>query len=219
MTYLESFVRTTWIFAISGTDEVAQVDLSMAADSPDQVTNTPDETFIEGARDAMENLLATSGLGWATYSKFVGVKTVAVGTTGHYIDEPLLLSVAGEQGSTDGVPPQCCVVLSEWSGETLGIGNYGRLYLPHCLPTFESGTPYMTTTVQAALRDAFADFIGAMNTLGSALTPAAHTKIMTQAASAVVDKTVTHVRVGRLVDTQRRRRNRLSEEYSTVALS
>ena len=124
-----------------------------------------------------------------------------------------------DSGTATGIPPQNTVVLSLRSGFTVGKGNYGRMYLPHTTLGTQTDSPFAASANTAAIALTAKDFVNNITTqINAATTATLFPAIMSQAAGTPT-KGVTEVAVGNVNDTQRRRRNRLQETYSTEALA
>lgn len=230
MAYGNQFLRFTWLLRIVGTDEIAVTDLNY--------TSAPGWTgaaaaFGEVANSAVAgNLIGymatmLGAIGWADYSQLYGLKIAAVGTNGHYLTDPYEQDLATpDSGTQRQVPPQSTVVLSLRSGFGLGPGNYGRMYLPHTQPSLGANTPYIPAAAQTSIAGYGKTFVNATTgALNAAATPLLYPAIMSQAEFPANSgggqrfRGVTSVGCGRLVDTQRRRRNKLTEETVLVTLA
>lgn len=143
-----------------------------------------------------------------TYSKF-NVITV----DGHYKDqvtqEHVFPNVPG--GGNAGFTPanQIALAVSLTTGFARGPAHRGRFYMP--LPTMMVGT---TGTIAAADRDTIKDsvqhnLIDALN----AVTPNLAVAVMSRKLASPGSHFVTGVEIGVVLDTQRRRRNKLKEAY------
>lgn len=217
MAYSGQFLRFSWLYSVQGTDEIAETALNYSSGSGWEgavvALGELDDVTLADVRDEIIELNDYAGR--ATYSSLVGLKVAAVGTDGAYLASPRLVTTdVPTEGSTQGVPAQCTVVVSLRSGFTLGTGNYGRMYLPHCRPAFTDGTPYIAPTVQTGISTRAAAFIAATTALiNGDVTSTMIPSIMSQVGAGGI-KEVIQVGVGRVLDTQRRRRNALTEDYA-----
>lgn len=124
--------------------------------------------------------------------------------------------IAGPQ-STISHPFQIAQCVTLWSGQTFGKGNYGRFYLPG--PAYNIGDDgAVSGTVENAC-----NWVGAwLKTIENSAaswpdgSSPMYISIMHKAAaqSSARTRRVAQVRVGNVMDTQRRRRNHLNETYS-----
>lgn len=127
--------------------------------------------------------------------------------------------ISGAGGPGD-MPPQVALAATLTSARARGYASKGRMYLP--APTVGvDATGHMITGTAAALATGlktFFDAVNANNTLGlyAILNSAATVGVPSHSALQV---RVTGIKVGNVYDTQRRRRNGLSEAYSASTLA
>lgn len=212
MPYASAFVKVTHLFAIPATDEVSQFGVNCPADNPAAavaIVTALDDADLDNLIIAARDLTTDSDyLTVADYARHTGVKVAAIGTDGDYLAEPAVreLAVPGE-GTGAQIPPQLTQVVSWWSGQNLGKANYGRVYLPYSKLDLTDETPFCTTAGATGLA---AEGVAYLNAIEDVLTVAP--AIMSTTG---ITKQIAAVRVGNVVDTQRRRRNRLRETYQT----
>lgn len=220
MAYTGQFLSFNWLFTIEGTDEIATTGLDFATEDPwiaaASALDQLEDTTLEALTDEYITMVNTSDVWWADYSLLQGIKVAAIGTDGHYLTDPRIVDLgSGTDGTAAGVVPQTTMVLSLRSGSSLGTGNYGRMYLPHCGMALVSGGPYAASTGVTGLANAAQTFLQDITAaINVDLTAVVRPRIMSQAGSGS-QKVIERVAVGRVIDTQRRRRNRLTEEYVT----
>lgn len=223
MTYAHSFIKVTLGFTVVSTDEIAQTSLHFGSTGAYDAVSGLSEIYSSGhlgtiASDYVTHVAGSSGLKWGVYSRLSSVKAAAIGSSGHYLVDPVILSSAYGAGSDNLVPPQCSMVATLWSGQTLGRANYGRLYLPHTQGSNTATSPYVNTATCGNIADGVKAWLDLANGYFDGLShPAA--LINLSAVGVGLNKAVTQVRIGNVVDTQRRRRNRLKEVYSSAALA
>lgn len=217
MAYIGPFYRASFFSRIvNSTEEVAQTDVSFSgsliAGPAPTVALAEDlfEVYVELMTN-IQNLVAPYHVPFAC-------KVAQIGATGEYIAEPAYYEDEdpSQVGTGALVPPQASIVISLRSGQTLGKGNYGRMYLPYSGPVQNDGR--MTESQANAIAAAGADFVAGVNILASSFTSGAVVRIMSQAAG-TPNKVVNTVAAGRVVDTQRRRRSALAEGYSFAPVS
>lgn len=225
MAYDRQFIRITWGFTVTGTDEIADTTLSYSS-AAGWTGAAAALAEIDGgvgighdSATNLQSLLETSGLNWADYSELRTVKFAAVGTDGSYLADPSLYEDSTPAtGSATQVAPQETCVLSLRSGFTIGKGNYGRMYLPHTRLTLDAGTPKAAGGTRDNIAIAGKAFVNAITALLNTVTTATiFPVIMSQ--TGITSKGVTAVAVGDVIDTQRRRRNRIPEVYSVQNLA
>lgn len=148
---------------------------------------------------------------------FRWIKLAPIGTDGKYIPgvDPYIYDLetpnsGGRGGDSSG--PQASIVLSLRTNRNRGPATKGRMYLPlsGALPrgnTFKLPTSIIKTTVEAGQT-----FIRALelNHEGSIFAPF----IMSGIGSGAINA-INFVLVGDMLDTQRRRRNKFTEEYTS----
>lgn len=148
-------------------------------------------------------------------AKMLFVKAAPLLRSGEYSGEALEHNGTAVAGAvtTDRGGPQDSLVVGLWSGNTLGQANYGRIYLPW------NGIPVQATDARisngAATNASIAggDLIDDVNTwVGTFNDAAFRVRIMSKVGTGT-SKLPAFVRVGNVVDTQRRRRNKVVETY------
>lgn len=116
----------------------------------------------------------------------------------------------GDAGTatTGSLPLQCSPVVSIRSS-TAGSRGRGRMYLPPPITNSVGNNGRMTSTVTGNIADGLEDYFVAMET-------ATHTMGIISAVGGIWQfYNANSIRVGDVVDTQRRRRNALAEVYAT----
>jgi hypothetical protein len=132
-------------------------------------------------------------------------------------------------GSPDNpMPAQITVAATMTSQLQRGIGSKGRMFLPGYAHTVEAATGKIPTARTAELATGMKLFFDTIN--DNVLLPGIviiaskghKTAALDENGQPVyvdgINRTVTGVRVGNVYDTQRRRRNELTEQYSTAVL-
>lgn len=175
-------------------------------------TAVPSDTQLEELDAAFNTFITTNAVSLPSGCRYIGVKWSPIGTDGRY-------PPAGESRTyfretpTQGVfgtgYPQIAVVLSLRTARLRGYASNGRMYIPSSLG-IEAATGRVTTSAAGQIADAGAALISAINAVGLG-----NVTVMSEVGGGL-NATVTGVRVGRVMDTQRRRRNQLSEEYTEV---
>jgi len=221
MTYSGQFLKITFGFTVDGTDEIADTSINYTT-APGWtgavVALSEADTGYGDALTFMSTMLTS--IGWADYSTLRSLKIAPIGTDGQYLADA---SVFEDDTPTDGdqanIPPQSTVVLSLRSGFTLGGGNYGRMYLPHTSPALETNTPYISASAATAIAGYGRTFVNDLTDWLNDQTTAVLFPAIMSNVGAGTGKGVTQVGVGRVIDTQRRRRNRLDDTATLVTLA
>lgn len=157
-----------------------------------------------------------SGLATLTF-----VKANAVNTTGHYI-EPVTLEYVYPSplpggGSGNQMPNQVTLVVSTTTGLSRGPAHRGRFYLP--LPAVQLGGADGRIQLQNAVdvANSAAQFVMEVaDTPGLDLLQPLKAVVMSRKVGAPATHVITGVEVGRVLDTQRRRRSELPEDYQSA---
>ena len=223
MAYDRQSILISWLFDILGEDEVAVTSLHVSGTTSFDASaalggvSGADLISLQGA---MTTLMSNSDLQWGNFSRETGIKLAALDTSGHYLEEPLVADIGSPASgsSTGNVFPQDTVVVSLRSPSTFGQANRGRMYLPHCCINRVTATPFMNGTAIAAVATAAQVFLNAVNDVMNTGSDPAIIQIMSSKGTGAA-KAVTTCAIGNVLDTQRRRRNRLVEQYTSRAVS
>jgi hypothetical protein len=177
------------------------------------------ETFFETATNKFSSAYKTTQ-----------VKAALINTNGttdldeiDYYTYPTPLS----GGYTSNVlPAQITLAATLTSDNQRGLASKGRMYLPGINEPISDGTGKISDAFQATLATNFKTFLDGVNTaLGSTgklvLASKGHKVLNSDPVDYVAGKTawVTGCRIGNVYDTQRRRRNGLSEQYEARVLA
>lgn len=130
------------------------------------------------------------------------------------VNEVLFSPGAVGTGSPSAALPQSTVAVSLTTGVTRGLAHTGRFYPPTGAATDETGR--VGVAVAGLMAQAAANLIADLNSANGGL---AHVVIYSGARGQQSSLQVTGVRVGRVVDTQQRRRKNLLEDYQLHDLS
>lgn len=108
------------------------------------------------------------------------------------------------------LPPQCAIVVSHL---TLGAGsrNRGRAYLPAVAASGLTTAGRITSTVRGELLTAYAGWLTSLDAAGS------QPIVLSEVGGGAVSF-ITSVRIGDVIDTQRRRRGSLAESYASATI-
>lgn len=221
MTYATQHILLSWLYKISGTDERGEtsVRLGVPIGTPDAVDilSSFTTTNMDNFYLAMASLCAGLDIKYADYAVLDTMKAAAIGTNGLYLTDPLVTPTGAAAGNDTEVHPQSTVVLSLRSGSNFGDANFGRMYLPYTALQVAPTTPYATSARATAMAANFATFVNTVN--GEADSILSTLQIMIMSAKGTgTNKSPTQVACGRVNDTQRRRRNRLNEDYSFASV-
>lgn len=221
MTWDRKALKVSFLFLTSVASEsaVTSVHLAGTATSYDPVPDLAAFTQTQANTLAtnLSNLMNDTNLRWADYSRIVGIKVAALGTNKLELTDSVSFNVSPtvSAGSASNVAPQDSVAVTLWSGQHLGKGNFGRMYLPHTAYALSGTAMNASQTVANGVRTAAVAFLQAVNTVGGALSAGTGLRIMSDAG---VSKAVAQCGVGTTIDTQRRRRRQLPDTKVYVTI-
>lgn len=141
------------------------------------------------------------------------IKVAHIGTDGKYVQAALEVEKFAQGNLNASYIPQAAIVNTLDSGKWKDPGKYNRFYLPVALGG--NGDNWcLTQAEQEAYAAVTANFIGELNDYFAELLPGADCKVVVASfAGAGSLFPVATVRIGRVVDNQRRRRNAITENY------
>lgn len=145
------------------------------------------------------------------------VKLALIGTDGFYVKEAAVFEVVGVTGGANNAYiPQVSLVMTLQSEKFRDPGKYNRFYLPTVVPVTSSA--YRPANTQR-MAERTADLL---SVLTREMSPFNNAVRVFPAAVSSSDKLegpyreIKYVKVGNVFDTQRRRRNKIGEIYTTV---
>lgn len=168
-------------------------------------------TVPQGVIDAVATYFQDPATQTGANAVLTSIKLNEIGPNGRYLDPSATVLHEFDPGlpgvGTANLPPQCAVAVTLRTAARRGLANTGRFYLPHVtngpsndgrlLAGAAQGIATSTTTFLNSLRTA----------LGDDFIPA----VASDTREGQV-RAVTHVEVGRVVDTIRSRRSSLDED-------
>lgn len=160
--------------------------------------------------------IITAAHGFSTAVFFKEARGYEVGTDGRATTEPVIYAApAGSAGTTNSFhhPWQCSLVLS-FEATGLGKGKRGRIYLPPMAFGIGATDGVITAAQALAVATGYKTFLDGVKALNTGSGPSQVIVGKTGAEGTMRD--ITLLRVGRVIDTQRRRRRNLAENYSEV---
>jgi len=176
------------------------------------VTPTNDPAMLTGCKNAVQTYHMAASTFIAAPAKLSFVKLNLIDTDGHYVadttSEIVVADIAGGGPATTPYPNQVAMAVSLTTGFSRGPAHRGRFYLP--LPGFVLGTDGLITAANAIGLSGTTDtFIASLN----AVTANAFAAVFSRKLGAPAHRPITGNLVGRVLDTQRRRRRSLVENY------
>lgn len=168
--------------------------------------------LLTGISGAVSTFHANSNSFISRDAKLSYVKVNAVGTDGKYIgqgtNQALYADVAGGLAVTQMYPNQIAWGVSLTTGFSRGPAHRGRFYLP--LPCCSMDTDSRVLTAQAdALKGAVQTMIDTVN----GVNPDYEMAVFSRKLGSPGNRRITGVAIGKVLDTQRRRRRSLVEAY------
>lgn len=185
------------------TDEIWAMGFHLALGSTPQI----DPHTLQSA---LLGFLLDSRAGFTTAAKLTYIKANGINPlTGKYIagdTREFVVSPAQQLGNAgEPAPAQMAVCVSLGTDLARGRSSKGRFFIPTVSRIIDASGRITTTSAQDTATSA-AEMITKINALGS------H-KVVVWSKIGQQAEPVTHVRVGRVMDTQRRRRSSMSEDY------
>lgn len=222
MVFAHKVVRVTFSGTMWGGQEEWSTGLYLGlkdADAP-----TPTQAAADQCCEAFRSMFVNGNMGISNAYQFTKTKLAAIDASGHTIDSEVLYAAPSGSNSggniTDRVPSQVALVVTMLSNRPRGLAAKGRMYLPgvsHKVNT--SGRIDINPVVNnmAGLLKTFFDSMrNDADIPGQPILAAKGTGALP--ALTAQNDYITKIRVGDVYDTQRRRRNGLSEAYVNQTL-
>lgn len=218
MAYVNPFIKLTWGGSVAGED-IWSNSLSLAGNQAvpiQEVFNALDLTAINALIQTAYS--GTGGL--VPYCTYAYVKAAVIGTDGKTVGEPKIYDrpQAMPGTATFTTPPQSSVAVTLTTDQVRGLAHEGRIFLPAGFGDVAANTGRISALVLSQLLTRFTTFFDGINTYLDTI-PGQYSIYIASAVRQGAFRRVTGVRIGNLVDTQRRRRNRLAETYTSGSLS
>lgn len=184
----------------------------------------PTQAFTDAVRDAWQTFFTSADSFISNSYSFTQVKAARLGVDGKYdgTDVPVSFPTTPKWGAWGAgtLPPQVALVATLIGGSGKGLGGKGRMYLPGVSNGVDANGKIPGINV-GKIATGIAVFLDAVNASfdspGVVINASkGHEKLAGIGARNVP---VNGVRVGDVYDTQRRRRNSLSETYQTADLA
>ena len=175
-------------------------------------------TLLESVTGAAQTFWTALRGRIAQGTRLNSVKVAPVDEDGRYIDNMDSVfydwetPLAGTGNSAH--PPQVSVVASLTTGTRRGNATHGRMYLPLTAVPISTQDFTISTTVRQEIANAVVGLLD--DSLGTIADASLDPVVMSNIGSGTT-RTITTVAVGSIADTQRRRRNRFTEEYTIVS--
>jgi hypothetical protein len=169
--------------------------------------------MFDAVKTAFNNSYISAG------ASFEWVKLASIGSDGNYQHDPVdfIGTAVSGQTLTLASGPQDSMCVSLWSGSTVGKGNHGRFYLPWNGVNVDRTTGRFVLSLIPPIVAAWKTAINAVKSqINNDLSATIPVDLVIMGSSTY--KKVVQVRIGDVMDTQRRRRNALAEYYQSAVL-
>lgn len=221
MPYLRSFYKISFTGRLGTTEEIFNTSLhastftdNLAYEDWDKLT----PTVLDDIYDAFGAFWSNGGARIPSQWILESVKVAWININGEYITAPK--EVQGQTlpgGSTGyGYAPQlalaCTLVSNKWKDP----GKYNRMYIPTIGHTNADGR--FTTGERDAVQEPFTTMIQDMNDALSPIHPDIAVAVVSNNNLGGYTGKAVSTMVGRVIDTQRRRRNKLVEDYQVLPI-
>lgn len=221
MVYPSRFVKLSFTGSLVGTDEIFSTALHLALPNAD--FSTAAWAQIDTAKlTAAFNAFATF---WANPASLVpfpwlleGVKAAYLDEEGKYLTDPkeeVFAPVNGSQGNVR-FAAQLSLATATVSSKRKDPGKYNRMFIPTVAQVNPDSS--LTTDQQTAYLAAFRTFINEINNIFSTLNSPPVVSVLSNNRFGGSKLPAVDVRVGTVIDTQRRRWNKLPENYLQISL-
>ena len=219
MAYYTSFLKITWGGTFEAEEEVWTNGLNFADQSivPMNLEETFDETITDVAA-AIQAWHTNVDTGISNRCRLEWVKYALIATDGKYLVDPFVYDYPTpiNGGSTGAIETQRSLALSFKTPNTRGPASNGRIYVP----AFRLGVGIngrLATTDQEDFVAAGKVFIDAINAAVSGRPDVLRVAVVSK-VGAGTSSYVTSVRAGDVIDSQRRRKNKMREVYAELPI-
>lgn len=168
------------------------------------------ETVPQGVIDAVVALHTASPVAISAAATLDTIKLNEIGTDGRYLNQGDTVMHEFETpvpGSSSSRPaPQVALAVTLRTAKRRGRAHAGRFYLP--VPSFNLANGYLAGSQQTSIAAAATTMLNALTAALPGWVPAVMSDV-----GVGTQEPVTHVAVGRVLDTIRSRRNAFTEDY------
>ena len=218
MAYSHPFIKLTWGGTLAEGQDIWSSGLHLATPENDegQILASFIAMALEGTITPLSNRVVTFfsqvNTGVPTGVKLTWVKLAMIGTDGKYSQPPIEIEKDTSGGSNVAGVPQNSLVVTLDSDKWKDPGKYNRFYMPFGLAG--AGSVYsLNTLAQNNYLTNAKTFINGINSDLSFLDTNLTVSCVTTSEVTNGYLPVQKIKIGRLVDTQRRRRNSIPEVY------
>lgn len=222
MTYSQPFIRLSFGGTLAGGNEIWSCNIHLVSDGavPDPITwGIAAAAYMGDVGALLEDYLANPAVLVPNDVKLDWIKEAVIGTDGLYMAEPYEQPLDGQGSQAESYLPQASLVNTLVSTKWKDPGRYNRFYLPITINAFPEANYSLSEYGQTAYLTALKELIEDINTAHESMPVGYETRVgVVSNTGAGETNNVVAVRLGRIVDTQRRRRNALNENYQMVTI-
>lgn len=229
MPYKKQFIKLTFGGRLAGGGDEWNCGINLGVygrtgEIPDEVIQTLAgdiaSVFDDDIISAFSTFHSSGALGTPAGAVLEYIKLAAIGTNGLYINEPFefnQIEVAGDN-TLEGYIPQVAVVVTLVADKYRDPGKYNRFYYPQTVPRSGAYKYARSSQLAGEVAALLSQLTFNVTSGGTNWTvqPAAVTQSMGGSENYLP---IESVRVGNIYDTQRRRRNKLTEIYHEIELA
>nr|CRY97767.1 hypothetical protein [uncultured prokaryote] len=218
MTYNTDFTRLTFGGSLADGNEIWNCGFALGYNPEDTDWSATTYGIKDDITDLIKDFWSDGTLSTPHGATLEYVKYAHVGTDGKYMEAPIVDDFAAVHGAQTGAyVPQISTVVTLFTDKYKDPGKYNRFYLPfgslsgtdvYELPVIEQDR--LLTAAQTLFNS-----IAAMTITGGYV----RVNVVTASGASGTPLKAVGVKVGRVLDTQRRRRNKLPEAYKTLGLT
>lgn len=167
-----------------------------------------------GSGGGLEGIWRDSDSRIASTAKLVWCKAANIAADGTYSAEPGTAEMTPVAGPVGGIAPSFCSVVLSWTtGLTLGMATRGRIYPPNYGCSIATGSKVLDADVTHQVAWAVKVLQCADTSLDTVVF---HPYVVSKSG---VSHVINGVRVGNVYDTQRRRKDKVAEAYSSAGFT
>lgn len=177
----------------------------------------PTQAAVDSIIAATQTFWNTAGMGIDSQHSLIGIKVAPIAVNGLYPPgedavEALITPDPGPGASGNHWAPQCSVCVTTTTAVPRGHAAMGRFYLPSMTAAI-AANGRLPAGLNTTIATAAAAWLAAVSASPDTGVPAVFSEV-----GAGTVNVITGVRVGDVIDTQRRRRRQLVESYATHVL-
>lgn len=211
MAYLNPFLRLVCNGTIYADEQFSFSVNFVGGNEVDRPLEVPAEVITEVSR-----YFGNSSAPLSLQAALTQIKLNVIGVDGKYLYDDTIVHdfptpVPG--GGSANIAPQLSLVVGTTTSAARGRAHAGRYYLPLPAGAPEAPSGVLSTTYQNAAANQAKLFL---DTLNDALFPW-HAGVVSNLGTGT-QRNITGIRVGRVIDTMRSRREKIPESYQSIAL-